>query len=403
MNSAPETKPWQPGYTITSAMLNSLLAIGRARTVVERLPLSPAADAELRRQARLRATHYSTKIEGNRLSLAEVEQVLFADKDQGRLDFLSGNGQVAIEPEAGTVEPEAQFRGRERDVAEVRNYWEALLRVEDWAAAGKRLTEQTILKLHAIVEQGPKAGPSAYRDGQNAVREAGTGVIVYLPPEARDVPALMASLLAWAELAEADLLAPPLLAGILHYQFVTIHPFFDGNGRTARLLATFILHRAGYDLKGFYSLEEHYAKDLGGYYSSLETHPHHNYYEGRAEADLTVYLEYFLASMAKTFLAVERATEEASARGVPTLPTEFRRLDPRARRVLGLFASSERITSKEVAEVLGLSTRMVRNLLTRWAAEGWLEVADPARRTRSYNLTATYRQYFNELITATEA
>lgn len=80
--------------------------------------------------------------------------------------------------------------------------------------------------------------------------------MIYLPPEAKDVPALMASLVAWAAEAERSGLPISPIAGRVHYQFVTIHPYFDGNGRTARLLATFILHKSGYGLNGSFSLEE---------------------------------------------------------------------------------------------------------------------------------------------------
>jgi len=89
-----------------------------------------------------------------------------------------------------------------------------------------------------------------------------------------------------------------------HYQFVTIHPFYDGNGRTARALATLVLYRHGYDLGRFYSLEEVYVQDLPAYYTALQTHPHHNYYEGRADADLTGWLAYFIHSMAVVFRQV---------------------------------------------------------------------------------------------------
>jgi Fic family protein len=82
-------------------------------------------------------------------------------------------------------------------VREVRNYWEALLRVEDWATQGKPLTEDLIRRLHALVEYGTRAKPTPYRDGQNVIRDSISGVIVYLPPEAVDVPSLMDSLVKW--------------------------------------------------------------------------------------------------------------------------------------------------------------------------------------------------------------
>jgi hypothetical protein len=79
------------------------------------------------------------------------------------------------------------------------------------------------------------------------------------------------------------------------------------------------------------------------------------------------------------------------------MPDEFRRLDPRARMVLGLFADREHITAADVAGALGLSARMARNLLTEWVNAGWLEVANPSKRARAYSLSAVYRQYIGSL------
>ncbi len=64
------------------------------------------------------------------------------------------------------------------------------------------------------------------------IRDFATGAIVYLPPEAKDVTGLMQALLAWVNQAEQAGLPVPLIACLVHYQFVTIHPYFDGNGRT---------------------------------------------------------------------------------------------------------------------------------------------------------------------------
>ncbi|WP_243688418.1 Fic family protein [Geotalea toluenoxydans] len=248
-----KTPAWHPRYTITTAIASRLMNIEAVRVAVEHTPLAPAAEEELRRQVRLRSTHYSTRIEGNRLTLAETAE--------------------AIEQQR------ARFLGRERDAGEVRNYWNALLRVEEWVAKDVPLTEELIRRLHALVEQGKRAKPTPYRDGQNVIRDAASGSIVYLPPEASDVPQLMAQLVRWIKLSVAEGMPVPLIAGLAHYQFVTIHPYYDGNGRTARLLAAFLLHSGGYGLHGFYSLEEEHARDLAAYYIALSTHPHHNYYE----------------------------------------------------------------------------------------------------------------------------
>jgi cell filamentation protein, protein adenylyltransferase len=367
--------PWQPRYTLTSGMARRLMEIEAARAVVEQIPLTPALASELRNRARLRSTHYSTRIEGNRLTLAEAERIL-----------------------AGRKVP---LHGRERDVGEVRSYWKALLRVEEWAARGTELTGELIQRIHALVEG--RARPSRYRDGQNTIRDSATGALVYLPPEAKDVPILMAGLVAWIRKAEEEQIPPPLIAGLAHYQFVTIHPYYDGNGRTARLLATFLLQRDGYGMNGLYSLEEEHARDLTSYYNSLAVHPHPNYYEGRDTADLTSWLGYFLTVLAAAFTSTKEEIVRISRKGPQGEPEALRRLDARARAVLALFARQDRITAPEVARLLGLSDRTARLLLQRWTEEGWLLVANPSRRGRLYELSANYRQFIGNSTATGEA
>lgn len=362
---------WRPKYIITPAIAKFLMEIEAAKAVVEHTPLPPWAENKLREHARIRASHYSTFIEGNRLTLGEAESVIRDER--------------------------AVIREKERDVGEVRNYWNALLRVEEWAAQKVPLTEELIRKLHAVVTKGRRAKPTPYRDGQNVVRDAATGTIVYLPPEAKDVPALMNEMIAWVRKAEKENLPVPLVAGLAHYQFVTIHPFYDGNGRTARLLATFLLHRGGYGLNGFFSLEEHHAKDLGAYYRALAVHLHHNYYMGRAEADLTPWLEYFLNLTAKVFTEAKNEALKLAEKGIPAEPEQMRLLDRRARVVLGLFAEAEAVSAKDVAAALGLSERMARELLREWTGQGWLIPEGPSRKGRRYVLSEVYRQFIGNL------
>jgi Fic family protein len=360
-------KYWSPFYTLTPKAGRFLMEIEAAKTVIEALPLPLAIAEELRRQARLRSTHFSTRIEGNRLTLAEAQKVI--------------EGRRVI------------FKGRERDVNEVKNYWEALVRVERWAAEHKPMTEELICKLHALVMESPRAKPTPYREGQNAIREAGSGALVYLPPEAKDLPLLMAGLVRWILQAEREGVPAPVIAGLAHYQFVTIHPYYDGNGRTARLLATFLLHRSGYGLNGFLSLEERHAQNLESYYGRLMTHPHHNYYMGREKANLTQWVEYFLSVVADVFQGAKEEALNLLRKGPKKQPPEFRTLDPRIRILLGHFIQADRISTPQIAKALSLSDRMSRLLLQKWTREGIVKVLDPSNRKRAYGLSEKYRQF----------
>jgi len=189
---------WNPTYTINTKIARALMDIEAAKAVVENTYLPPSVEAELRHRARVRSTHYSTRIEGNRLSLKQAEEVIEQKK--------------------------THFHGRERDVKEVRNYWDALLKAEEWAAKGMELSEDLIKRLHAIVEYGKRAKASAYRDGQNVIHDSATGAIVYLPPEAKDVSRLMREMVMWMKRAQKEKIPAPVIASLLHYQFVTIHP-----------------------------------------------------------------------------------------------------------------------------------------------------------------------------------
>jgi len=360
-------KTWKPTYSITSEIARSLMEIEAAKALIDTTPVSPSVKAELRYKARLRSTHYSTQIEGNRLSLKEA-------------------GEVIEKKKTG-------FHGRERDVKEVQNYWDALLKVEDWAASRFELSEDLIQRLHGIVEKGNHAKPTPYREGQNIIRDSLSGKIVYMPPESKDISSLMKEMVAWVKKAKREDVPVPIIAALLHYQFVTIHPYYDGNGRTARLLATFILQRDDYGLHGFFSMEEHHARDLADYYQSLSVHEHHNYYFGRADADLTAWVLYFTSLLSKVFLLVRDETIKNAGKGISIEPKELRRLDHRARIVLGLFGKKDFIQTQDIALVLGLSSRMARVLAQKWVEDKFLVVSDASNRSRAYSLSAIYRQF----------
>jgi len=350
-------------------MANGLMRIEAGRQAIRMAPITPLVLVNLRETARLFSTHYSTMIEGNRLTQEQVAQVIEGDE---------------------------RFPGRERDEAEVKGYYAALDETERLAKSGEKISEATVRRLHALVMGSGKTRvrSSPYRDGQNVIRESHSRGIVYMPPEAKDVPWLMAQLTAWIN--QKDDLPVPIKAGIAHYQYATIHPYYDGNGRTARLLTMLILHVGKYDLKGLYALEEYYARNLRAYYDALTVGPSHNYYLGRAEADLTKWIAYFIEGMAVSF---EKAREQAlgrSEKGGRSQSKLLRNLDSKQRKALPLFEESREIAARDVAELFGYRPRTATLLCQRWVEKGFLEVTDPAKKSRRYRLADAYEAIIDE-------
>ena len=187
----------------------------------------------------------------------------------------------------------------------------------------------------------------------------------------------------------------PIIAGIAHYQYATIHPYYDGNGRTARLFATLILHQGGYGLKGVYSLDEYYAKDLGSYYKTLDIGPSHNYYMGRADADITSWLEYFCEGMAKSFEDVKNIATAEEKKGEIDKSVLLKQLDAAQRKVLSILIKSENITSDDIAKLFKLKPRTARALCQRWVEQNFLIIIDHSKKNRKYILNQKIRKQFS--------
>ncbi|MDR0423210.1 MAG: Fic family protein, partial [Rickettsiales bacterium] len=201
-----------PNYTISSNLTKALIEIEKIKENIKSLPITPTAIKTLYESAKLKSTHYSTFIEGNKLGEEEVKKVIIDNK---------------------------KIKGKDRDEKEIKGYYLALEYIEK--NSKKTITENTIKTIHALIEGGGRSRvkPSSYRDGQNVIRDSSNGRIVYMPPEHKEVPILMEELVEYLNY-NMDKLPIPILASIAHYQFVTIHPYYDGNGRTARLLTNLV-------------------------------------------------------------------------------------------------------------------------------------------------------------------
>ena len=346
-----------PIFNINAAIAKQLMRIEAAKEKVNLLPINPTVLSSLRETAKLYTTHYSTAIEGNALNSDEVKEV---------------------------IELEGHFPGRERDEKEVKGYYAALAQLEQYAAQNHPITEKVIQTLHALVMSDGRARvqPTPYREDQNVIKDGGSGTIIYMPPESKDVPGLMRALVSWSKGNQE--LPCPILAGIAHYQFATIHPYYDGNGRTSRLLTTLILHLGGYDLKGLYSLEEYYAKNLLGYYRAISVGPSHNYYLGRAESDITEWIEYFVEGMSFAFEKVVDQMIASEKKGEKDYSELLRTLDPKQRKCLDLLKESNIITSKQIGALFGFRPRTSSALCKKWVEEGFLKIVDPSFKSRKY-------------------
>ncbi len=361
---------FNPVFTITPALASGLMRIEAVKQAIQTLPITPRVLANLRQTARLFSTHYSTMIEGNRLTQEQVVQVIGEDR---------------------------HFPGRERDQDEVKGYYAALDEVGRLAKRRDKISEAMVQRLHGLVMGGGKTRVKStpYRDGQNVIRDARSQGIVYMPPEAKDVPQLVEQLVAWIN--QKDELPVPIKAAIAHCQYATIHPYYDGNGRTARLLTTLILHLGTYDLKGLYALEEYYAHNLKAYYGALTVGPSHNYYMGRAAADITKWVAYFIEGTATSFEKVRDQALREAERGVKDQSKLLRNLDAKQRRALTLFQKSREIVAKDVAELFGYKPRSAALLCQRWVEKSFLVTTDAAKKSRRYKLGDPYAAIIDEI------
>ncbi len=363
---------FQPRFSYTHAMAGTLGVIEAARAVIDVLPLPPDQVLFLRQAARQRATRNSTRIEGNTLNSAEV-------------------GQAVVS--VGKSQSEMQ--------QEVRNYWRALEWIEEELEAHRTVTEDFICELHCIVlvrGHGRRGHLSKYRTGECPVVDEATRRIDYGPPKPGDVPALMSGLVEWLQSKPAAELPGPVRAGLLTHRFVSVHPFSDGNGRTARALATTELWRSGYDMRGFLSLEEYYTANLNAYYDSLQMGLPVDFYEGRHDPDHTRWLEYFLATMAK-------AAEELRGQAVALFAPEKRIAPPweQLRRVqqqlltrllvrcLNDRKDSLVFSPSDIVEWYGISGATARDWLDKWRDEEFVKPTKAeAQRVRAYILAGNW-------------
>lgn len=281
---------YQPKYTITSSILKNIGYIEAAREVVENAALVPAWETQFRRDAIVRTVHYGTHIEGNALSKEQVEEVV---REEGK---THGN-----EPPS----PLSSVVARERDIQEVLNYREVLRFIDSQgvpveSSYGRMKTEfspytmDILMEVHRLTTRKviPDDEQGAFRRVQVIVRNKADGEIVFRPPPTAAVPTQLGEFLEWLNSPEGRDHHPVIRAGMTHWELVRIHPFTEGNGRTARAMALLVLFQEGYDVKRFFSIEQFFDQNPKEYYDALSA------VGMRKDGDVTTWLEYFIEGLA---------------------------------------------------------------------------------------------------------
>lgn len=270
---------FQPNFTITNNLVMYLSRIEAARALIDNSPLVPAWEMKFRNEAMQRTVHFGTKIEGNDLTREQAGQVVMIDDSNLR-----------------TISEKAGIVARDRDIQEVINYRNVVWWIDQQQVSGavNLLNEKTLKKLHSLTVnrliEDDYVG--IYRDKEVVIKGVDGDQIAFRPPHSSEIPFLLTDFFSWVNSEEVKQIHPILRAAICHYQLVNIHPFVEGNGRTARAFATLVLYLSHYDFKKFFSMEQYFDMDVSRYYQALLS------VQQSGNQDLTYWLEYFCYGLA---------------------------------------------------------------------------------------------------------
>lgn len=275
---------YKPGYTISNDILKNIGEIEASKEIIENAPLVPAFEKQFESDAVVRTVHHGTHIEGNDLSLTQTKKV------------LEGENVVA----------------RARDIQEVINYRKVVDLLDDLAGKRGDYQKDMLLDIHkeAVYKIVAEEKVGVLRNTQVIVKDEETGSVIFEPPSFVEVPFLIDDFLDWLNDPEAKKAHPVIRAGIAHYILVAIHPFVEGNGRTARAFASLILMREDYDIKRFFALEEHFDQDPASYYEAFSLVDRQS--KNIAQRDLTPWLEYFTKTVAVELAKIKEKVKKMS-------------------------------------------------------------------------------------------
>jgi len=313
---------FKPNFKYTNKIVKLLTKISSARETILNSPLIPKWNVTLRQEAIIHSAHSSTSIEGNRLSLEQVSELA-----RGR-----------------------EITATQRDKQEVLNYLNVLKNIKNLIKENF-ITEKDILNIHRMVTKNTLdhlEDCGVYRNRYVVVGNRLTGEVFFKPPQNWEVLGLVKDLIEWINSKESKELDPIIEAGVVHYEFVRIHPFVDGNGRTARVLAALILYLRGFDTNQFFCLDDYYDSDRPAYYKALQS-------VKPDTLDLTNWLEYFTEGVNISIEVVKERIVRLSSKRLRKAKGRQIALTERQMRIIEFINQNGKITNKDVREMFRLS------------------------------------------------
>ena len=217
-----------------------------------------------------------------------------------------------------------------------------------------------------------------------AVYDSQTGNPDYIPSEYLDIPDLLDELVEYVNNTDDY---PLIVAAVVHYQLVTIHPFEDGNGRSARLLSGYILDINGYGFNGIGSLEEYFAYDINEHYESIQMGLPALYYSGRNNPPHPeVWVNYFLRMV---LLYSNKICELSESSGEDEISGSLSYLKGKEKELLLFLIKKYKgeFTPIEVSRENGVTNKTVINRLSVLVKNGFVEPLMVNQRIRSYELS----------------
>ena len=337
---------YKPRFDISPRLLSLVTQAAEIRAWINSAVVDVSWLPILQRETAARLAHSSTAIEGNPLTLPEVEAIARGE----------------------------EIGAKAKDRQEILNALAAM----NWVWNRKAevpIKESDLLRLHRVLTREVLSDEQSghYKTRQNRIVDH-RGVTVYTPPPPDKARPLTLELLDWINSRESKTLHPVITSAIAHHRLVSIHPFADGNGRISRALAIWLLYSKGFDTHHLFALDEYFERERQLYYQKIQ--------QARdLDDDLSNWLEYVAEGVVETLSKVkERILSLKIAVAAPRMLLTKRQED-----ILRFLRDRGRVKAPEIEKAFSL-TRARVNQIIKPLIDAGLVIREGQTRATTYRL-----------------